>query len=275
MTAIASATNARANIETARMAALTRAIQKDQSAVSSGRALVSGSDNPVAAARLDRLSADRAQGSAWASNLDLVARWAAERDTALAEANTILNRALELVSAGLSGTASVEARAAGAAELDLLAAALRELPNGQTVIPTGTGGLLTVPTGPASSISLPVDLSNDLPPADMFAQAAGTLRIDDGASRAAQGATVIAALTTATNQIIGSRVKAGAIANAANARSDHRTAIDIVQAEEQSELGQTDIAAAIARINAAQLTLDAAQALFARLNRSTLFDLLR
>lgn len=275
MTAIASATNARANIETARMAALTRVIQKDQSAVSSGRALVSGSDNPVAAARLDRLSADRAQGSAWASNLDLVARWAAERDTALAEANAILDRALELVSAGLSGTASAEARAAGAAELDLLAAALRELPNGQTVIPTGTGGLLTVPTGPASSISLPVDLSNDLPPADMFAQAAGTLRIDDGASRAAQGATVIAALTTATNQIIGSRVKAGAIANAANARSDHRTAIDIVQAEEQSELGQTDIAAAIARINAAQLTLDAAQALFARLNRSTLFDLLR
>jgi flagellar hook-associated protein 3 FlgL len=39
-------------------------------------------------------------------------------------------------------------------------------------------------------------------------------------------------------------------------------------------LEDTDLTAAIARLNAQQLTLDAAQAAFARINRRSLFDLL-
>lgn len=275
MAGIASATNARATIEIARMAALGRAIQRDQSAVSSGRALAAGSDDPASAARLDRVAADRAQGAAWADNLELIARWTSERDATLSSATAILDRARELVSAGLSGTASTEAREAGAAELSLLAAALRDLPAGETVFSDAGAGTIAVPTGPASVVTLTIDPASVLPSPDMLEQAAQALRINDGAARAAQGATVIGAISMATNHIVEERAVTGGIASAVASRGQQLSNADIVLAEEQAALGETDIAAAIARIQAHQLTLDAAQALFARINRSTLFDLLR
>jgi flagellar hook-associated protein 3 FlgL len=275
MAGIASATNARATIETARMAALRTAIQRDQSAVSTGRSLAAGSDDPAAAARLDRIAAARTDSAAWANNLDLVASWAAQRDASLGEATAILDRARELVSAGLSGTASTEARIAGAAELAQLATTLRGLPANETLFAPGTSGTLTIPTGPTATVTLSVDLAATLPSPDLLDQAAAMLRIDDGAARAAAGATVIAALTSAANHVIEHRALTGSIANAAAAHNNGLTVQDIALAEEQAELGETDIAAAIARIQAHQLTLDAAQALFARINRSTLFDLLR
>jgi flagellar hook-associated protein 3 FlgL len=45
--------------------------------------------------------------------------------------------------------------------------------------------------------------------------------------------------------------------------------------EERSALEDTDVTAAIAKLQAQQLTLQAAQAVFARVNQSTLFDVLR
>ena len=45
--------------------------------------------------------------------------------------------------------------------------------------------------------------------------------------------------------------------------------------EERSVLEDTDLHAAIAKLQSQQLTLDAAQAVFARVNQSTLFDVLR
>ena len=44
--------------------------------------------------------------------------------------------------------------------------------------------------------------------------------------------------------------------------------------EERSSIEDTDLAATIARVQTNQLSLDAAQSLFARINRRTLFDLL-
>ena len=275
MVGIASANTARAAIETARMSALRTAIQRDQSAVSSGRALAAGSDNPAAAARLDRIATERTESAAWADNLELVADWAAQRDTSLGEATAILDRARELISAGLSGTASTEARIAGATELAQLATTLRALPANETLFAPGTTGTLTIPTGPTASVTLSIDLAATLPSPGQLDQAAAALRIDDGAARAASGATVIAALTNAANHVTEQRAVTGGIAGAASARIDGLAVQDIALAEEQAELGETDIAAAIARIQAHQLTLDAAQALFARINRSTLFDLLR
>ena len=46
-------------------------------------------------------------------------------------------------------------------------------------------------------------------------------------------------------------------------------------AEERSGLEDTDIQAVIARLSSQQLSLQAAQAVFARVNENTLFDILR
>ena len=45
--------------------------------------------------------------------------------------------------------------------------------------------------------------------------------------------------------------------------------------EERSGLEDTDIQAVVARLSSQQLSLQAAQAVFARVNESTLFDILR
>src|SRR3546814_3026064 len=49
---------------------------------------------------------------------------------------------------------------------------------------------------------------------------------------------------------------------------------DITLADERSSVEDTDLSVAIAQLNATNLTLEAAQAAFARINRQTLFDIL-
>lgn len=278
-----SSTAARSAIDVARMNGLARAIQRDSDAIATGRALSAASDDPAAAARLSQLGRQSAETSAWQDNLALVDRWTTQRDSLLGEAGSLVDRARELVSAGLSGTASREARIASATELAGLADALRQLPQAETLVASGSGAL-SVPVGQNSSVIFPTDLASLLsidsgqgpaPIADWLDQAAASLAIDDPATRATAGATVIAALSSATNHIIDQRAITGALAAAADIRADNLSAIATDLTEQTSALSQTDIAAAIARIQSRQLTLDAAQSLFARLNRSTLFDLLR
>jgi flagellar hook-associated protein 3 FlgL len=85
------------------------------------------------------------------------------------------------------------------------------------------------------------------------------------------------ALATADTLIEHGTDVASAIGNAA-ARLDRLTdsqasrSIDLTA--ERSGLEDTDLTTAIATLNAQQLTLDAAQAAFARINRRSLFDLL-
>jgi len=45
--------------------------------------------------------------------------------------------------------------------------------------------------------------------------------------------------------------------------------------EERSGIESADVTAVVARLQARQLTLEAAQAVFSRVNQSTLFDILR
>ncbi|MGN6690162.1 MAG: flagellin, partial [Sphingopyxis sp.] len=45
-------------------------------------------------------------------------------------------------------------------------------------------------------------------------------------------------------------------------------------ADERQSVEETDLSTAIAQLNAQELTLSAAQAAFAKINRQTLFDLL-
>ena len=75
--------------------------------------------------------------------------------------------------------------------------------------------------------------------------------------------------------IAGVRGQQGARGNRIDQLVERYETTKIQQAEERSALEDTDITAAIARVQAKQLTLDAAQAVFARVNQNTLFDILR
>ena len=67
----------------------------------------------------------------------------------------------------------------------------------------------------------------------------------------------------------------GALANRVDQLLERKADTGLQLADERSGLEDTDIQAVVARLGAQQLSLQAAQAVFARVNQSTLFDILR
>ena len=71
------------------------------------------------------------------------------------------------------------------------------------------------------------------------------------------------------------RGEQGALANRVDQLLERQADTGLQLTEERSGLEDTDIQAVIARLSSQQLSLQAAQAVFARVNESTLFDILR
>jgi len=94
-------------------------------------------------------------------------------------------------------------------------------------------------------------------------QGTGTTRVD-----------ALASVTAASDHISEIRGEQGSRAARIDAVRERLTTVQTGAAEERSALEETDVAATIAHIHADQLSLDAAQAAFAKVNRRTLFDLL-
>ena len=67
----------------------------------------------------------------------------------------------------------------------------------------------------------------------------------------------------------------GALGSRIDALTERQANSGLQLEEERSSLESTDVTAAIAKLQSQQLTLQAAQAVFARVNASTLFDILR
>ena len=91
---------------------------------------------------------------------------------------------------------------------------------------------------------------------------------------AARMATALDRLSGAVDHVADAAGDQGLRAARIDALIDRRAVHDIDLAAERSQLEDTDLTTAIARLNAQQLTLEAAQAAFARINRSSLFDLI-
>ena len=84
----------------------------------------------------------------------------------------------------------------------------------------------------------------------------------------------LTALDGAIDQMATSQAQIGINAARLDRISEARADRSISIAAERSALEDTDLTTAIARLNAQTITLEAAQAAFARINRRTLFDIL-
>ncbi len=265
-------------IEIGRQKALARSISDTQVKVSTGKKIQRASDDPVAAARIATIGRSQANSKAWSTNLNTGLSLNSQADTAVTAMADRVAQARELLLAGANGSLAQADRDTLAAQLDGIAAEL----DGLATRRSANGELLF---SPGTALSVRYDASTIFAPvpslAEVFDVGGVSLSqmVRDGAAalRAGSAVAIGASLTTLdagvtkTADVLGDIGQRG---KRLESLQEASRAQDIDFAAERSDLESTDISEAIALLNAQTLTLDAAQAAFARINRRTLIDLL-
>lgn len=281
-------TRYRLTMEINRQAALARDIERAQTEISTGKRIQAASDDPVGAARVSDIARAQANEAAWTRNLEAAAALSARADTVLGSAGTAVDRANELLIAAANGTLSDENRSTIALELRALAEELASLagstdPHGRPLfpdaeplrIPVSEGvtiaavGSRAAVFGSVATAAGPQDL------AAIVAAAADAIGIADPAARKPAVEASLAALGAAGKHVAAMRGEQGARGNRIDQLLERLAATGLQLDEERSAIESADIIEVVAKLQSRQLTLQAAQAAFARINQTTLFDLLR
>ncbi|MBL0924892.1 MAG: flagellin-like protein [Sphingomonadaceae bacterium] len=272
------ATGNRMTQEIARQSRMAAHIADKQAQVSTGKRLQRASDDPNATMRLNGLKRAQANADARAANIGLATSMTAQADTQLRSVSALLTRAKELAIAAANGSASGADRGSIALELNAIAdeieaASFAKSADGTAIFAPGSGLAMRF-DDETQFIAVPSR-------SEVFEIAGVPISQVVRDSAVAISAGNIAAISSA-NDIIG-----GALDHIADqtarvglhaARLEHigekAASRDIGLAEERSRLQDTDLSSAIAELNGMTLTLEAAQAAFARINRRTLMDFL-
>lgn len=264
--------------EIRRQSNLAQAISNTQIQVSSGKRIQRASDDPSASARLSTLRQSRANDDAWAANISLAISLTAQADTTLKSSSDLMIRAKELLIAGASGGTSTSDRNSMALELRDIAAELDQY----QAVTAATGEKLFAGT---SALSMRLDKDVTMAPvparADLFDVAGVNISqmVRDAATALESGNSVqigaaLTAIDSGISHIADGAAKVGLQAAKIERLNESHKSRAIDMDAERSSLEDTDLSRAIAQLNAQTITLEAAQAAFARINRRTLFDIL-
>lgn len=271
-----------------RQARLGAEIARIQTEISTEKKVQQASDDPIAAARISELR--RAQGDqvVWTRNIETAKAVASQVDTAQDNIADIFNRVKELTLAGRSESVSPSDRSAIVQELTSLRTALT---NTQTAT-TPTGQALFPTDAPLQiSVSATVRLTATAQRSDVFegipyAHGSGDLdyaigaaidaiATDDVTARRTSADAALSDIDLAITHVTNQRAAQGVRASQLDIAASTLEEASIQLASERSTLEDTDVAAAIMKLNAKTLTLQAAQQAFAKVNSNTLFDFLR
>lgn len=271
------------NAEVRRQQQLTRSIADDQAMVSSGNRITTSSQDPQVWVQITELGRAQAQNGAWKDNIAYGQARAGKAEDNLQQVNTLFGRARELIITASNSTLDVSGKAAITAELESIRASITDLLtqtdyNGvpvfddtlSTKIPVSQGLQLDV-VGTRQSISTGIDVGgtprtlDDILLEAINATATG-LPADLGNS--------LNSLDLGLNHVIQQQSVQGIRGDRLAAVEDliGNAALDL--SDRRSSLEDTDLTEVLARIQANLLSLEAAQASFARVNRQTLFDLI-
>jgi flagellar hook-associated protein 3 FlgL len=260
------ATGNRMTMEIRRQSSLARQISDTQITVSTGRRIQRGSDDPVAAARVANIRQSQADNVTWKNNLILGSSLTSQADDILQNMSSRIARAQELMITGSSGNLNGIAE-----EIDGYAAATSSL--GEALFSSGNASQIRFGD---NAVFVPVPSRADIFEMDGIPIS----QIIRGAALAATsgGIMPINASLSALQNAVDHVADQAADIGVRGARIDRlREALeqrDIEFSSERSQLEDTDLSEAIARLNAQTLTLEAAQSAFARINRRSLFDIL-
>lgn len=277
-----SGTRFRLNLEIGRQTQLAREIARGQTEIATGKRILAPSDDPIGAARVAEIGRAQGDEATWLRNVETAAALASRSDTILAAVASNMDRAKELMVAAANGTLSADNRKVIAAELLSIGeelAALRTTldPRGEPLFRVGaalkipvSAGLRIAPVATRDAIfDSPVDLV-----ATINAAAAAAVEPDD-AARKTQVSASLAALTSASNQVASARADQGIRAERLDNVRERLKTSELQLDEQRAGIEGADITEVIARIQGKDLSLKASQAIFARINQTSLFDLLR
>lgn len=287
------------------MGALRARAEQLQAAVGSGQRLTHSSDDPVAASRLRQLQ--RSDGFA-AIDTTVSARAATDltlADSALSTFASYIARAQELTTQAASGTLTASQRGSIGIELDQLQQEMVRLANsrdsmghalfgGQTSGPAyvldglgnasyaGTAAAGELPLGDGQSVTRGLtgpeflNFNANGGPTDLIALVKGlSAALQGAAADPAQAARdALGGLDTALETVTTAQTVIGARLNWIDLVDQRRTAQTEMRAQEQADVGGTDIAETITRLQQTMTVLEASQASFTKLASLSLFNLL-
>ncbi len=273
-----SATNNRITQDIQRQSALASALARTQVEISSGKRIQQASDDPVASARIAAIRQSQSNHAAWQTNLQLGISLSDQADGVMKTVTDRMAHARELMVAGASGTLSASDRTTMATELRSLAAEMDSLANTQasTGNPLFADGQALKMRFSGSDVFEPVPSRQDafevngVSLSAILSTAADALQAGNAAQIGTSLSSLEAGIVKTADVAADIGVRGNRLANIRDREIDH----DINLTAEKSGLEDTDMNEAIARLNQQNLTLDAARAAFARINRQTLFDLL-
>ncbi len=268
------ATGNRMMREITRQQNLAQSITASQISISTGKRIQRASDDPTSAARVATIGQAQADDAIWAGNLSLGGSLAAQADAVLKTLSDRMVRASELVVAGANGNLSAADRNTIAQELSGIADEIDSY--------NATRSSLDQPLFATTATTMRFEASTTFAPvpsrSDVFETGGVAISqiVRDAAAAVTGGAanTALPAIQAATAHIADTASDIGVRAARMDRMREMLSARDIEYATERSGLEDTDLTQAIATLNAQTLTLDAAQAAFARINRRTLMDIL-
>ncbi|WP_447932411.1 flagellin [Sphingopyxis fribergensis] len=264
--------------EIARQQKLADALERTQIQISGGKKLLRMSDDPVAARRIATIGTTQASMAAWSANINSGTALVSQADGVMKSVSNLMTRARELTLSAASDTTNPADRATIAAELGTIADELDALAatrdsNGEPVFATGAARVMRFD----SDVSFaPVPSA-----ADVFVVGGNSLStgVRDAAAAVAAGdraamGTAITTLGAAISHVADKHAEIGLSGGRLDRIGDGLAMRGITLKDERSSVEDTDLDVAIAQLNAQDLTLQAAQAAFAKINRQTLFDIL-
>jgi flagellar hook-associated protein 3 FlgL len=272
------ATGNRMTQEIARQSRLASQIGIKQSQVSTGKRIQRASDDPVATSRIAELNRAQTNDAARGRNISLGITLAGQADGELRNVSNLVARAQELAVAGSSSSLSSDSRVTIALELraiadEIDAASAVKSPTGEALFPNNTANAIRFDDDVAFA---PVATRQDIfetggvAISQIMRDAATAIEAGD---MAATGVS-LTAIGASVNHVATAQAEIGINAARLDRIQDRAAQRAITVTEERSKLEDTDLTTAIAELNGMTLTLEAAQAAFARINRRTLMDFL-
>ncbi len=280
-------TRYRLTLEINRQLLLARDIERFQTEISTGKRILAPSDDPVGAARVSDIARTQADEAAWTLNLTSAEALSARADTSLSALKVAVDRAKELMLSASNDTLSADNRATIALELRGLAeeiGALRDTRDsrGEPLfrsdplrIPVGPGVMVEA-AGTADSIFDGVTTPGGPRTLRQIVEdAASALALSDPAARRTAINESLTSLGNASTRVSSARGEQGVRGNRIDNLLERLANSGLQLAEERSDIEGANVIELVTKLQARKLSLDAAQAVFARINQNTLFDILR
>jgi len=280
-------------------------VDKLQEQISTGKKVLTPSDDAVAYQRLQGLKQAGTDDAAWQGNITLAKTILQDTDSTLGNITDRLQQLQELAVQATTGTLSTSDRQALANNVrsaiqDLVGLANTKDVRGQPLFGAATGNTaVTVdPTtgavsfsGTGSPASIPIGNGTSVQPSDTAERIFGNIPASAGgttdtfallssfADALESGAPVSNAILTdlgaAVNQVTNVRSAAGARSARLDVESARLTDVGLTRETERSALEDTDITTAITELQKTSTVLQATQASFSKFSQLSLFDYIK